>query len=379
MPRSRYRYTFFDIPSQRKLGSLPLYGVSASDLLVYGGGSNAGILTGSIRMDSDFVSGPEEILDMTRPECTSVWMDRDDHPLWGGICWTRTYQSDGRVLQLNCQSFASYLASVVWDPLIAPTGGKFTLTDNPHNIVRYLYQYLQTEASPEYNVGIELEEYHNDAIDTMTQEFILADRKFLQEYASDAMKNDCEYRIRVLLDETGARIPLFESGRIGSLGVTAEAADIGPSYKYPGDISKYFLTNSSAAAPTRLFAIGRTQGADDITTVVQGPTANRIGIDKVVTFDTNSPTTLTTMANKDLADQGDLNRPVYEVQGENIDLDWAVGDRRRVIIDDPYRFPTRMGGVVRLVGWQFSPSQSDGNEQLAVTIDEVEQLVPLNV
>src|SRR5688500_19807991 len=111
-----YTYTFIDIPSQTKLETLPLYGVSASDVLLTGqGGASAGAFTGSLRMDSDF-STVAEILDMTRPESTSVWMDRDDVPIWGGILWTRTYQSDGRDMQLNAQSLSSYLASAVYYP-----------------------------------------------------------------------------------------------------------------------------------------------------------------------------------------------------------------------------------------------------------------------
>ncbi len=384
MADSRYRYTFCDLRSRAKLGSLPLYGVSASDLLVQpGGGANAGMFTGSVRMDADF-STPEEILEITRPEATSVWMDRDGHPLWGGILWSRTYQSDGRALQLNAQTFSSYPSSVVWWPEVPPATGTFSLTQNPHNVIRYVYEYLANEASPEYDIGIELEDFHQDGDPVlnpdlfMTQDFILLDKKYLQDYLSEALKRDAEYRVRVRLNELGYRVAVLETGRAGTLGVPAMIADEGEPYKYPGDMSKFWLTNSSANAPTRLFAIGRTQGTDDISTVVQGSTTNRIGIDKVETYDTNNMTALTALGQQGIADlQGDLNRPVYEIQGENIDLNWVVGDRRRVIIDDPYRFPSRMSGIVRLVGWQFQPSGSDGNEQLSVTIDEVSQLVAI--
>jgi hypothetical protein len=336
-------------------------------------------------MDSDFTT-VQEILDTTRPESTSVWMDRDDHPIWGGILWTRTYQSDGRVMQLNAQTFSSYPSSVVWYPKkVSYAHNTKTLTDNPHNILRYCYQYFGSEASDEYDIGLTFEDYHQvgDAVANpdmyMTETFITTDLKWVQDHLAEALKNDCEYRIIVGLDENGDRFARFESGFGKTLGVTAEAAELGPSYQYPGEISKYFMTNSSAAAPTRLFGVGRTQGAEDITGVVQGPTTNRIGVDKVVSYETSNIVQMTRMEQVDLANQSDLQRPVYEIAGPDIDLDWAVGDYRRVIINDPQRFPTRVGGVVRLTGWQLSPAESDSGEALAVTIDDASLLEPLNV
>jgi hypothetical protein len=379
----RYTYTFYDIPSKTKLGALPLYGVSASDVLVKpGGGALAGTFTGSIRMDSDFTT-VTEILDMTRPEATSIWMDRDGTPIWGGILWTRTYQSDGRVIQLNAQSWASYLAKVVWWPTRGSLAGvaQHDLTDNPHNITRFLWQYLIEFASAEYDIGVTLEGYHQLPTPMTTQSFLLAEHKSLDEYARDALTLGSEFRIRHFFDSNGDRVAQFESGPENSLGVTAEAADFGESYEYPGELSKYWLTNSSANAPTRLFGIGKVSGADDIFTVQQGGITNRIGVDATKSYETSDQPTLETMAATDLRlMQNDLNRPVYDVgASESIDLNWNVGDHRRVVIDDPYRFTAPVSGVVRLTGWQLSPADSGNAEQLSITISDPTVLEPLNV
>jgi hypothetical protein len=378
---SKYTYTFIDIPSQEKLGTLPLYGVNFSDLLLQGqGGASAGTFTGSIRMDSDFVSGPQEILDMTRPEATAIWVDLDEVPIWCGILWSRTYQSDGRVVQLNAQTFSSYLAKVVWAPANVLVSS-YIMSDNPHNVIRYAYQYLSTEASQEYDVGIHLEDYHQDiSVDFMEKQFIRSEHKYLTEAISDALKAGAEYRILPTMDASGMRLPLLQSGIPRSLGVTQNAADQGTPLQYPGDLSKYYLTNSSANAPTRLFGVGKTTGQTDLSYVAQGSITGRIGVDVVNSYETEDAAQLQLFTVNDLTSlQNDLNRPVYEVNGGGTGLDWAAGDYKRVVIFDPYRFPTPVGGVVRVVGWSLSPPDSGGVEQLGITIDDVSNLVALNV
>lgn len=380
-----YTYTFIDIRSQAKLGSLPLYGVNCSDLLLQGqGGAGAGTFTGSIRMDADFVSSAQEILDITSPLSTMVWMERDNSPIWCGILWTRTYQSDGRVLQLNAQTFSSYLSKVVWLPA-NPAIVEYSISDNPHNIIRYCWQYLITVADDQYDVGVKLEDYHveGDAISTpnqfMTTLFDRGSRKTLSEYVGDALKLGAEYRIVPTLVD-GQRVPVFQAGLPNSLGVTQNSADQGAPYQYPGDIGKYWLTNSNANAPTRLIGVGKSSGQDDIVSVQDLSTTGRIGVDAVQSYDTDDNVQLARLTSSDVINmQNELNRPVYELNGGNVDLSWGLGDYRRIVIDDPYRFNTPVGGNVRLVGWSLSPSDSSNIEQMSITIDNVSNLVALNV
>jgi hypothetical protein len=379
----KYTYTFIDIRSQQKLGTLPLYGVNCTDLLLQGaGGASAGTFTGSIRMDSDFAT-VDEILEITRPEATMIWMERDDTAIWCGILWTRTYQSDGRVLQLNAQTFSSYLSKVVWDPLSGVE--TYSLLANPHNMVRYLWRYLETEASEEYDVGVRREQYHEE-YDPVAQpdkfitfDFVRAEHKALSEYASDALKAGGEYRIVPLVID-GIRTPQYQSGFPGTLGVTQDGAARSQPFQYPGDISKYWLTNSVSNAPTKLIGVGKSTGQDGIYTVQQGSTANRIGVDDVVSYETQDQTTLVQLtANDLLASQQQLNRPVYELNGANVDFGWGLGDYKYIIIDDPYRFGGPVGGYVRLVGWTLSPADSGSLEQQGITIDNASNLVALSV
>lgn len=379
-----YTYTFIDIRTQTKLGTLPLYGVNCTDLLLQGaGGASAGTFTGSIRMDSDFAT-VDEILDITRPEATMVWVERNTTPIWCGILWTRTYQSDGRVLQLNAQTFSSYLSKVVWDPL-NPAVTTYSLLGNPHNLVRYLWRYLETEASPEYDVGVRREQYHEEYDPVLqpdrfvTFTFNRTDHKFLSEYASDALKAGAEFRI-VPVYINGVRTPQYQSGFPGTLGVSQDGAARGEPFQYPGDLSKYWLTNSVANAPTKLIGTGKSTGEDDLSVVQQGSTTNRIGVDEVISYDTQDLTILTQLTASDLtASQAQLNRPVYELNGANVDMSWGLGDYKFVVIDDPYRFSTPVGGYVRLVGWTLSPSSADSQEQQGITIDNASNLVALNV
>jgi hypothetical protein len=382
---AKYTYTFIDIPTQQKLGTLPLYGVNFTDLLSQGqGGAQAGTFTGSIRMDSDFVSGPQEVLDITRPEATAVWVDRDDTPIWCGILWTRTYQSDGRVLQLNAQTFSSYPSKVVWDP--DDGSSTFTITDNPFNVIRYFYQYLATEASEEYNVGIGLESYHQNGDPIGTPDLFTtltinkSDHKFLNEYINDQLKLGAEYRILPIINEAGQRVPMFQAGAPGALGVKQDGAEHSNPLQYPGDLSKYWLTNSAANAPTKMVGVGKADGSDQIVTIQLTDSTGRIGVDQVNNYDTTDTNLLDTLTINDLVLAGvQLDRPVYEIGGGRADTSWMLGDYRRIIIDDPYRFPGPVGGMARLVGWGLSPGDSDAIEQQTITIDNTSGLVALNV
>jgi hypothetical protein len=46
----------------------------------------------------------------TEPRRTAVWIIRDEVPVWGGILWTRTYNSDNGAFDLTASTFESYLA-----------------------------------------------------------------------------------------------------------------------------------------------------------------------------------------------------------------------------------------------------------------------------
>jgi hypothetical protein len=373
----QYTYSFYNIRSQEKLGVLPLYGVNFTDLLVRGeGGASAGTFTGSIRMDNDLVT-TQEILDITRPEATAVWVDRDNVPIWCGILWTRTYQSDGRVMQLNAQTFSSYLSKVVWDPA-NPEKPRLLYTDVPYNMIRYLWRYLIVDAAEEYDVGVRLSPYQASTDTPMTIDFLRSERKFLSEYLSLALKQGAEFRI-VPRATSSTRYPLLECGVPGSLGVAQDGAVQSSPFQYPGDLSKYWLTNSALGAPTKLIGIGKTTGQSEIVSVQQGDTTGRIGVDAVVNYDTTDLTTLTRLATHDLTvAQSELNRPVYELGPANTEVNWSLGDYKYIVIDDPYRFPTPVGGYVRLVGWGLSPASSDGVEQQSITIDDASKLVELD-
>lgn len=384
-----YTYTFYEARTGVKLGSLPLYGVSASDVLAGGQTTNtiAGTFTGAIRMDSDFTT-PQEILDITRPECTTVWMDRDGIPFWAGILWTRTYQSDGRVLQFQAQTFPSYFSKVVWYPTRGTLASvpKYSFQANPYNHVRLMWEYLANYASEEYNLArVVLEDSHFDS-DAVTSpelwptfQYNIPDRKFLSEYVDNAVKAGCEFRMRPTIDN-GERVVVYESGLTGTLGVPSAAADDGEVFQYPTDIAKYWLTDSITSAPSRVFGIGKSNGADDIFSRIDISDKNRLGIDEVISFDTSDPVVLTRQTQGALdAGQQQLQRPVYDLANESVNVSWNVGDYRRIIIDDPLRFSTPVSGVVRLVGYQLSPAGSDTVETQSITIDNATSLVPVNV
>lgn len=383
-----YQYIFADVLTKEKLGTLPLYGVSFSDYLAVDS-TKAGTFTGSIRMDDRQYSA-KQILDWTVPGRTQLWIERDRVLKWAGLIWSQTYQSDGRSMQLSGQTFPSYLSTVQWlnDNYVLFNGNDyFGSVERPWNHLRWPWHYIRNEmpgssVASYYDVGVTLETKHVDPGSPNTRfDFFPRDFKYLQDYVQQMLKGDAEYRIRPFYDPNGTRVALFESHRKGGLGNTESAATNHSVLRYPGVISKYWMTNSASTAAHKVFGIGRAAGNLTITHTSADYTAGYMGMNLIKQYEATTQTTLASAADADLAlTKPPIENPVYELAGENVDMSWQLGDRRKVIIDDPYRYPQGpVGGVVRIVGYQLSPESSSGVESLSLVIDDASKLVTLDV
>src|SRR5689334_2722493 len=100
-----YTYTIHDLASNAQICELPLTGVSFCKKL-YDTGTFNGTFTVENRAGSHrTVKDP---YDATMPcrRCLYVW--RDGVPQWGGIIWTRSYDSTNRQIQIGAADFWSY-------------------------------------------------------------------------------------------------------------------------------------------------------------------------------------------------------------------------------------------------------------------------------
>jgi hypothetical protein len=97
-----YRYLFANLLTNEIIAELPLTGVSFTQQL-----NQAGTLQGHLLLSG--VSTPEfNVNASTIPGKTAIYVDRDGDLVWGGIIWSRTYNSTSQVLTLTAREFESY-------------------------------------------------------------------------------------------------------------------------------------------------------------------------------------------------------------------------------------------------------------------------------
>jgi hypothetical protein len=99
---TQYRYLFADLLTNEILAELPLTGVSFTQIL-----NTPGSFSGRL-MISDPTENQLDIRGATIPARTALYVDRDGVLVWGGIIWTRQYNSTTQTIDLTGREFDSY-------------------------------------------------------------------------------------------------------------------------------------------------------------------------------------------------------------------------------------------------------------------------------
>jgi hypothetical protein len=97
-----YRYLFADLVTNAIVAEFPLTSVNFTNTL-----NAAGTLTGSILL-SNSNAVQQNISNATIPARTAIYVDRDGVLVWGGIIWSREYNSSSQTLAISAQTFDSY-------------------------------------------------------------------------------------------------------------------------------------------------------------------------------------------------------------------------------------------------------------------------------
>lgn len=99
---TNYRYIFADLRTNSVLGEFPLTAVNFTQTL-----NASGTLTGSVLL-SGVDAALQNVDAATIPARTAIYVDRDGVLVWGGIIWSREYNSTSQTLSISAQTFDSY-------------------------------------------------------------------------------------------------------------------------------------------------------------------------------------------------------------------------------------------------------------------------------
>lgn len=146
-PQPRYRYLLTDLMSGLVLSEGRGLTVSSYSRRLNGPGECAATLN----VASEVLRRTDNPLNATEPRRTVLWIIRNEVLVWGGLIWTRPYQSGTAEYQLRATSLESYLARrrirttysyrgidqhlILWDLVrlaqAVPNGDIGIITENP--------------------------------------------------------------------------------------------------------------------------------------------------------------------------------------------------------------------------------------------------------
>lgn len=368
-----YTYLAQDLMSGTILNELPLHGVNFDRQL-----NKAGNMGASSSLDNRRLSN-DDLLEATTPGKTALYIYREDKIVWGGIIWSRWYQSQGKALQFSAQTWESYAYRRIFR---GDGTHKVTITDAQCRIIQTLWTDLQW-SDPRGNIQVLGANVFPASDVTRTYVF---DPYSFATYGStidditDNFDDSCEFFIDTYEDGYGNPVKQLKFGypRLGNI---VQFTDL--VIDYPGNILNYYHTENVSDAANRAFATGdaagdvTADGTGDSTVVTWGVSENVTpGYPLLESVNNHSgvtdQTTINSHAVSDLA-----SKPVPTIT-HTFDLDpvqdpvfgtYGLGDDARVQITDA-RFPEGTDDTVRVVGWSVKPGESDGTESISLVLQE---------
>lgn len=402
-----YRY-FFQFPHEATgigyfSGELQgIYGVSMTKYL-----SKPGDMTFSIRLDgwinspNEFTPPADVILPITEPYRSSIWVFRNDVLVWGGILTSRTWQSQGRVMNFTARTHDALFRKLHYNATKTFTTGSWpgnliyeivrrAINQGPAGENLHTDIWIPTAGKPGYSKEITI------ASGTFSgPTFVLAtDVKkapAMSELLDYAISVGAEYRlVPYEYPPGGSGFPRLVSWQTGQVTAGNPAHRVGKSpteitevFQYPGSIYRYWWPESmgeSSGVGEAFILRGQDNGAGGYAQrdfyVVN--IKDRLRTSLRFQFQTSSQTELNNIADTLWQErippavnptfELDLTHPDVSPNPDRLD----VGDYVRFMISDPVRFGSNIVTVEkRVVGWSLTPPSDTSVEQLGIQLEEM--------
>lgn len=361
-----YTYLATDLVTNTVLGELPVNNVALDSQLNSSGNMNAGAHFDDPRIDN------EDLVARTVPGKTAFWAYRENQIVWGGIIWSRQYQSSGKSLTLTGQTFESYAArrfprSWLGVAVQAYNQGQSSIIDAvwsamqgvPNGNIGVLPYGIYDPTDPIIGLTINGWDLGTSA-DAVIQSIL-------------TLATGPDYTVTWREDGSGLPVKqLIVAPRIGNpISSTDLVVD------YPGGIANYQYNENSSSGNNQWWATG--DGSDVTQTVGVATDPNSLASGWPLLEGTNNysgvtvQSTINAHAASDLAalpvplvtHVGSLaggGQPEFGTYGQGDYLIFNVTDPR-------FAIPTQF--QLRVIGWTIQPpDEGQGTEQIALVFDE---------
>jgi len=348
---SEIRYVFVDALSGEILEEIPLQSVTMG-LTLNGGEFNA-----TFGLDLTGYSN-DQLVSATIPGRTLLVMETDSVVLWGGLVWTRTYQSQAKSVQLYAKTLDQYPTK-----RMVTTDRSFTNTD-PRNIMRQLYTDMQFDPN---SIQVDLPSAFSTA-NTIDLDVAVSEQKtyraVIDQVATGA--DGFEWTIDWRREGNSYKKTLRIGMPLGSL-----PGDNSPVFEYPGNILNYWRNDTIGAGGTNIFGIGAGEGENMTVVEVEHTALLSAGfprLDASVTFKDVEDINILEQMTLVQAQLSKVPQPVYTVQmkadREPAFGDYGLGDYCKLVIKDPLHPSPGTTFITRILGWDYRPASSDGVEEV---------------
>lgn len=342
-------YLFGDLLTGAVIEEISLQGVSMTRAF------GAGELRGAFQLDQTGKDN-RDLLAATEEGRGFVVCERNSQPVWGGIVWTRTYQSQAKVFQLYCRGFEHYPER------------RFILEG-----VDPIFDYDEIE---QRNIFLGLWEHMQATANTPQ---VTLPSTFLDAVLKSITVRSYEFKTyRRVMDTVANGFDGFDwtidTARVGGaytktlrIGYPTLGSTFPLDFDYPGPILNYWQNGTMSERGTHIYGLGAGEGSTMLTQEVIHADLLASGFPRydvdVSLKDVNNSTTLTS-----LTMQAALNRkagvPIFtvEVKGDQEPEfgSYGLGDAARLHFLDP-RHINHVDRTfsTRILGWEYYPASDD--------------------
>ena len=346
-----YSYYFADLRTNAILAELPLTRVNFDSQLNAIGGFKGSLPLGDagvLKLDP---------IGSTQTERTAIYVDRDGTIVWGGILWTRVYNSSTHALDLGGSEFLSYFqrrnVNAVFD------ANNIDQMDLARQVATYVASVTGGDIGITASSGTspQMRTLHYDPWDLKNAYSILSETSAL-EFGYD-FAVDVQYVAGVPTKTLTLSYPRRGRNWLAT----------GHLFEYPGNIQSYVWTEDGTQGANKVYVTGSGSGPNQLISTAADTSLIDAGyplleavipsksIDNQYYLDSQARAHLTALANPvvipEITVRGDLD-PIFG--------SYSVGDDGRIRITDE-RFPAPVAGGAgidtyrRIIGQNVTPGE----------------------
>lgn len=354
-------YVFGDLRTGEIMEELPLWSVSMMDEL------NAdGELRGTFQLDTTGKRN-EDIVAATIPGRCYMVMEVNGFPMFGGIIFSRTYQSTAKTIQLYVRGFEVYpYRRFIREPI--------TMTGDQIAIFCFLWNHMQSQ--PNSNLLVEVPTpFNSGVIKTITTEpHTFRTYGLFMTQLSDAI-DGFDWKIRLVREGNAYR-------RILDIGYPVLGAPARPDsivLEYPGAITNYWETDVIGdAAGTNIFVTGAGEGSSMLTSEQTHDFLLQNGWLRFDFHRAYKDVTDPNLLEKIARNEARIRRaPATVLKAEikaNLDPifgSYGLGDFMNVVINDPKHDKVTIPS--RVIRWEFWPPEQANVSHAILTFESVDE------